>query len=104
MTDDEYVMHYENSKSEWEEELRNNTYCNIGDHKHWCAENNFGVNNFGLNLKHLPLSKVTCDFLLHMSYATMRKMTHWFRSHADRHENNENVYTCFETLKGNTCY
>ena len=41
MTDEEYVMHYENTKSEWEEELTNNPDCNIEDHKDWCAINNF---------------------------------------------------------------
>ena len=62
MTDDEHVIYYKNAKAEWEEELRNNPHCNIEDHKDWCAENNFGFNNFGLNPKCLSRSKVRYDF------------------------------------------
>ena len=58
MTDEEHKMNYENAKLEWKQELKCNPDCDIEDHKDWCTKNNFGVNNFGLNPKHLPLSKV----------------------------------------------
>ena len=77
---------------------------NIEDHKHWCTTSNFGVNNFDMQLKHFPLSKIRYDFGLHTSCAIARKILHWFRSHIDRCDNKEDFCMCFEMLWKNTHY
>ena len=104
MSDEEHLFYYENAKQEWEDELRINPDSSIADHKDWCASNNFGVNNFGLHPKHLPLSNIRYDFGLHMPCAIARKILHWFRTYIDRHSNNDDVFMHFENLWENTYY
>ena len=76
MKDEEYVFHYQNAKKEWEEELMLNPNARIEHHKHWCSANDFGVNNFVIDPKHLPLSKIRCNFGLHVPCAIARNIFH----------------------------
>jgi len=76
MSDEEHVFYFENAKKEWEEELRINPNSSIEDYKDWCTANNFGINNFSLHPKNLPLSNIRYDFGLHMLYTIVRKMLH----------------------------
>ena len=46
--DYEHVVSHNNATDEWEHELSVNPDYSAKDHNDWCAENNFGVNNFGL--------------------------------------------------------
>ena len=48
----------------------------LSNHINWYTEHNFGVNNFGLNPKLLPLSCIRYDVGLHMVYAIIRKVLH----------------------------
>ena len=47
MTEDRLNLHYKNTIYEWDYELSINPYYSVEDHKDWCAENNYGVNNSG---------------------------------------------------------
>ena len=66
---------------------------NIEDQKHWCA-----ANNFGIQPKHLLLSKIRCDFKIHVPCTIARKILYWFRSHIDSHYNNEVFHIFVEML------
>ena len=104
MTDEEHLALYENAQSEWENEVSNEDNPSIAEHEGWCAENNYGVNNFGLHPRLLPLSMVRYDIGLHMVCAIVRKCIHGLRHYLDRYNNNESVFRFFDELWGNTFY
>ena len=96
MTDYEHVVFHNNATDEWEHELSVNPDYSVKDHNDWCAENNFGVNNFGLNRAVLPMTKIRCDAGLHMHCHAARKMLLCFRKFIERCNNDDEVYLCFE--------
>ena len=66
MTDDDIMMCHKNSADEWEHELSINADCSIDNHRDWCAENNFGANNFGFSPTVMLESKIRHDVGLHV--------------------------------------
>ena len=79
-------------------------YYSREDHKDWCIDNNYGVNNFGLDPTHIPLSKMRHDIGLHIPCTIARKMLHCFQQHVERHNDNRKLHASFEDLWGNTFY
>ena len=78
--------------------LSKNENASVEDHKDQYTERNFRVNNFGLNLKFLPLSNIIYDVGLCMAYAIEKKILRYLRQHVDRHDNNNNLFLFFEEL------
>ena len=66
-------MHHKKYVGEWECESIVNPEHSIEDHKDWCAENKFGVNNFGLDPSILPMSKTRHGAGLHLPCAVAHK-------------------------------
>ena len=97
-------MHHNNYKKEWEYVLSQTENANIRDHNGWCAERNFGVSNFGLNPKCLPLSKTSYDVGLHMRCSIAKNILRIFCGHIDKYDNNDNLFLFFEEFWGSAHY
>ena len=102
--DEEHVFYYDHEKAEQEEELRNEPNSEAINHKHWCAANNFGVNNFGLDHQHLSLSRIRYNFGLHVPCDVVRKLLHWLIKYEQRCENSNEIHLHFESLCVNAFY
>ena len=64
MTDSEQLPSCENAKIAWEEEIVEDPYPSVGDHKGWCAELNYGVNSFGVHSSNAPMSLIKNEYKL----------------------------------------
>ena len=104
MTDEAHAACYDNATMEWEQMKLIDDNPSVSDHVNWCAEHNFGVNNFGINPKLLPLSCIRHDVGLHMVCAIIRKVLHCLRQHLDRHSSNDGVYNFFDAIWTNTFF
>ena len=104
MTDEEHLACYENASMEWEEIKKIEDNPSFSEHADWCSEFNFGVNNFGMHPKHVPLSTIRYDVGLHMVCAIIRKILHVLRQHLDRYSDNNVIFKYFDTIWENTFY
>ena len=92
-------MYYKNTLGKQEYKLSINTDYSTDNHKDWYAKNNFGTNNFGLNLLVLPISKMRHNVSLYILYAIAYKILLYFRC-----DNSNPVCLFFKELWGNICY
>ena len=84
-----------------EEHWRRSKYCRPYRLVFWT---NFGVNNFSIHPKYLPLSKIRHDVGLHMICSTCRKVLYVFRQHVDRYSYDNVIFEIFNMLWENTFY
>ena len=84
--------------------LSANDDCIMDNHKDWCAEDNFGANNFVLNPTVIPTSKIRHDVGLHVQCGIAREILLFFRRFIERCDKNDPVHSHFEEPWWNTCY
>ena len=80
---------------EWEEVKKCTEDPAISDYADWCYEKNFGVKNFGLHPKYLPLSKIRCEVLSQTICAIVRKVILVLRQYVDRCSDNNFEFDFF---------
>ena len=76
----------------------------ISYHKDWCHEFNYGINNFGVNPRNFPISKIRCDVSLHLVFAIAQKCMHGIRNYVNKYENKDHLFDYFDELWKNTCH
>ena len=95
INDEERAACYENEAIEQEEIDKSTEDPRILEHVDWCHEKNFGVNNFGLHPKYLPLSKIRHNVGLHMVCAIVRKELLFLRQDFDFYSEKNIVFDFF---------